>query len=314
MKTKIAIIALVFLSLAACSPKLDKFLNYEPELSASAIDKCLEENPKVSRVVCSMKTCLTNRFVLKAMEKQLIDAVEIANEVGFQYWLESGTLLGALRFGALMPWDDDIDLGILLSEFEPKLNQIRQAVQARGYELVPYYGFPGSTRADFWQMRYLIASFRALVMSVDSELSSSDADELWERYETNDSIPHMDYFLYEEKGDELLVVSDFFRSQVQGGNFRKDEVFPFGKLKILGVEYNAPAKVVPYLQHWYKTPKIETDFVVRSNHNVSCSTSFRLSDAIKHPEMLKYFHGYLTDVFGAKFTGFSPKLQAAVDM
>ena len=42
---------------------------------------------------------------------------EICQTYGLQYWIDYGTLLGAMRHGGFIPWDDDIDVSMPMHDY-----------------------------------------------------------------------------------------------------------------------------------------------------------------------------------------------------
>lgn len=66
------------------------------------------------------------RKIQKKKLEILVDIVKFCDKNKLTYWLDSGTLLGAVRHGGFIPWDDDIDI-IMLEEDGKKLKNNYQS-------------------------------------------------------------------------------------------------------------------------------------------------------------------------------------------
>lgn len=53
---------------------------------------------------------------IEKLESVLVQAVKLMDENGVRYWITDGTLLGVIRDGHVLPWDDDVDFGVLKNE------------------------------------------------------------------------------------------------------------------------------------------------------------------------------------------------------
>ncbi len=52
--------------------------------------------------------------------------IGVCHRHGIDFWLDAGTLLGAVRHGNVIPWDYDVDLAMLSSDYARLLDVFAQ--------------------------------------------------------------------------------------------------------------------------------------------------------------------------------------------
>ena len=86
---------------------------------------------------------IQSQYVMLRILKIVADILE---ENNIPYWLESGTLLGAVRHKGFIPWDDDIDIGIHYSDYDKVIealkNNLPEDLFLQTLETDKYYDLP----------------------------------------------------------------------------------------------------------------------------------------------------------------------------
>lgn len=76
---------------------------------------------------------------VKLIELEIMDEIDrVCNEHGVQYFLGYGTLLGAVRHGGFIPWDDDMDIVMMRDQYELLMSHFNEWRTTDRFKLVSY--------------------------------------------------------------------------------------------------------------------------------------------------------------------------------
>ena len=153
----------------------------------------------------------------------LYDITTLFEKYNIEYYIDGGTLLGAVRHKGLIPWDDDLDVEVLQkNESVLKSDNFKRILNKKGYDIIQY------------RLGYKIF-----------KINGRNIENYKWKY------PFLDVFISKiEDGRTKLVLSDK-DNQWDKCHFLKDELYPLKKYKFGKIEVNGPNNPYEYLTKCY---------------------------------------------------------------
>lgn len=72
---------------------------------------------------------------LRRLQMRMLDILIVVDEISrrhdIPYWIEGGTLLGAVRHGGFIPWDDDLDIALMRKDYVKLLKCLKEELPSQ---------------------------------------------------------------------------------------------------------------------------------------------------------------------------------------
>ena len=76
---------------------------------------------------------------MKLIELDIMDEIDcVCAAHGVEYFMGYGTLLGAMRHGGFIPWDDDMDIVMMRDQYELLMDNFNDWRTSERFKLVSY--------------------------------------------------------------------------------------------------------------------------------------------------------------------------------
>lgn len=172
--------------------------------------------------------CLSN---LRKTAKHVFNCLD---DAGARYWLDGGSLLGAMRNGDVLPWDHDVDIGV----YRDDLQRSMWLRKARNKPVIDSKGFvwEKATEGNFYRVHYSKVNRMHVNIFPFYVKNGTMSKDNWFTSHKNMEFP--DRFLHPMSSIEFLG-----RHVPSPNNLRDFLEMKYGKGAIENPEYPDPVKL-----------------------------------------------------------------------
>ena len=144
---------------------------------------------------------------LRKIQINILDNIDkFCKKNKINYWIDCGTLLGAVRHSGYIPWDDDIDIGMLREDYDKFLklyNKDNTRYKLQALELQDDYYFPFGKVVDT----------KTVLYEPDEETGIKGA-------------VYVDVFVYDNAPDDDDKVQEMYDKRDYYNKFRIAQLYP----------------------------------------------------------------------------------------
>lgn len=186
----------------------------------------------------------------------------VCKKYNLVYWLDYGTLLGAVRHKGFIPWDDDMDVAMLREDYNKLEDILNKELVPFGFTVYPHVNGP-TLGIGF---RHFDTGMWLDVFPVDTYSASKTLEESREELEFKIDKYHDYYFaknnsginfhsfdnyrrsLFSEEGDKNILYHCLEYSQEEYLVFEDNDIYPLVDVEFEGMQFPAPSHYEKYLE------------------------------------------------------------------
>lgn len=173
-------------------------------------------------------------YLLEKMDK-------IFRTNNIKYWIDAGTLLGAVRHNGIIPWDDDIDICIMIDN-KDKFLALRKEFNNYGIDMQHYW-------ADY--KLFLINGNNIKPNNRNWEWTDKDGKIVNDDFNIKYKYPFIDIMFMIKKDDNYIYHNDKIRYNFPKHYYESGDLFPLKEYKFNKINVYGPNNPYPYLNRCY---------------------------------------------------------------